>query len=494
MRGFLLVFTAILQSVSCQSSSSVATRSDTVPSTTTVPSTAEPSVNPFVQSEVLLPVSVPNINHCRDRCLRSRKRGLGFASIVFNVVKGVVEGGADSVVGAVEGVWSIASNPNGFVLNIVHAGFNPKATALAIANSIKDYCTASADTTAESIGKCVGNAAGQIGMMFIGVGEVKEASAIAKGAEIIGQEAEYAELLKNVPKCAALARRSLFKRGPTVPCIPQTVDEAVASATTQPLASDEEIAQLPKKAPKKPKLTAAEKAQKAADKVQRSKDLEAALAKKSADRAAKQALLAADPVANGLPTTASFEGKQLTINYAKSFNQKHFNANRGGLPGANTNTVIKDASQVKFGPPVKSVLGTGDNAIQVYTFTSDAPVDLEVYARNEAGGFDKVGDINQPLSISGIMTEGSTDTVLITHYETDVVAVDSSSAGGGGAAAGGGGGGEVTVNAVTDDLGEDGSSAALIEGGGAAADAVSTGQLGDLTGATGHSDDTVAIS
>jgi hypothetical protein len=192
-------------------------------------------------------------------------------------------------------------------------------------------------------------------------------------------------------------------------------------------------------------------AQKAAEKARKTAELEARLAQKAAKRAEKAALLAADPIANGLPTTANFEGQTITIDYAKSFNLKHnlkhFNPDRGGLAGATTNTVIKDASQVRFQAPVNGVVGTGSNVQAVLVFTSDAPVDLEVFAKNAAGVFEKVDDLHEPLTISGIVQEGSTDKVLITHFEASIV----------GDAIG-------VVTSVTDDLGDDGSAAALAAG------------------------------
>jgi hypothetical protein len=137
-------------------------------------------------------------------------------------------------------------------VNIVHAGENPKETALAIANAVKNYCTNDGNTTAESIGKCVGNAAGQIGMMFIGVGEAKEAAVVAKRAEVVGQDAEYAELLQSIPKCG-LSRGIMFRRAPTIPCSPPSTIEKAENAISSPssaIANDDEIANLSKTKPK----------------------------------------------------------------------------------------------------------------------------------------------------------------------------------------------------------------------------------------------------
>ena len=158
-----------------------------------------------------------------------------------------------------------------------------------------------------------------------------------------------------------------------------------------------------------------------------------------------------DTVANGLPVATTVDGAAVEITYSKAFNLKHFNADRGGLAGT-VNTVIKDASQVKFGAPVKGITGgTGANAYEALIFTSDAPVDLVVYTKNAAGVFEKSAELFEPVSVSGITQEGSAGKVLITHFEAAVVEDTTG-----------------VVTAITDDLGQDASVASLVDAAGPA--------------------------
>ena len=175
-------------------------------------------IDPFVESEVLL----VTVNGRRLSSLVSK--GLGFACAYFQYQKGTVIGAKDAIVGAVEGVWSIATHPVDTVVNIVYAGTHPKETAIAIAASIKAYCTKDGNFDPLAMGKCVGNAATQIGLLVLpGAGEANEINVVAKGAEI-GEAAdisagfsEMAKLLENLPICAPVGVR--FKRAEELPCI-----------------------------------------------------------------------------------------------------------------------------------------------------------------------------------------------------------------------------------------------------------------------------------
>jgi hypothetical protein len=117
------------------------------------------------------------------------------------------------------------ANPENIHLTkfIIYAGEHPKATSKAL-QAVYDYCTNKGLFTADAMGKCIGNAAMQIGLIVIpGADEANEIKLIAKGAELgeaateageLAEVGEYVNLIDLIPNCGgALRKRSLYKRG-----------------------------------------------------------------------------------------------------------------------------------------------------------------------------------------------------------------------------------------------------------------------------------------
>jgi hypothetical protein len=150
-------------------------------------------INPFIFGQIIPPV-VPT----RGRKLTDITQvGLGFASVWFNFQIGLDVGLKDAAVGIVEGTWMAVTHPVDTVVNIVYAGAHPLKTARAIAQQIKEYCIGPA-ITVKSVGRCIGNAVGQIGFLVLTAGESGEVQVVAKGAEMADASVEAAQVADTV--------------------------------------------------------------------------------------------------------------------------------------------------------------------------------------------------------------------------------------------------------------------------------------------------------